>query len=150
RGGVTIGGTSAGTGNLVSGNAESGIYLDEDSPPPVALGDVIEGNLIGTDVTGSTAVPNGTSNQTNLKAGILVYVGEGITIGGTVAAARNVVSGNPVGIWLGEEAPDGVGLTGDPIEGNYIGTTAGGTAALPNGIGIQVGGDARNETIGGP
>src|SRR5206468_945323 len=73
RGNVTVGGTSAGTGNLVSGNIESGIFLDEDSPPPVALGDVIEGNLIGTDATGSAAVPNGTSNQTNLNAGIFVH-----------------------------------------------------------------------------
>ncbi|HEV8062133.1 MAG TPA: Ig-like domain repeat protein, partial [Gemmataceae bacterium] len=68
------------------------------------------------------------------------------TIGGTTAAARNVISGN---------TGDGVDITGNVttgnfVEGNYIGTDGTGTNALGNmgnGVNIQVG--ASNNTIGG-
>ena len=48
-------------------------------------------------------------------------------IGGTTAAARNVVSGSAFasGITV-------VGAAGNTIQGNYIGLNAAGTAAIPN------------------
>jgi hypothetical protein len=50
---VTIGGTAAGAGNLISGNARNGIEIFG------AGFAVIQGNRIGTDVTGSQRLGNG-------------------------------------------------------------------------------------------
>ncbi len=48
----TIGGTFAGAGNVISGNAGDGILLESET------GDSVFGNRIGTDVTGSLALGN--------------------------------------------------------------------------------------------
>jgi hypothetical protein len=48
------------------------------------------------------------------------------TIGGATAAARNVVSGNASNnVFLNDPT-----ITGNKIQGNYIGTNAAGTAAI--------------------
>lgn len=102
---------------------------------------LVQGNYIGTDASGSIARPNG--------GGGIHVSGTGNTIGGITAAARNVISGNgaqPCCIRHGIELRG----TGHLIRGNYIGTNAAGTAALPNlgsGISFQVSG--ANATIGG-
>ena len=44
----TIGGSATGDGNVISGNGNDGIDLST----VYATGNVIEGNVIGTDVTG--------------------------------------------------------------------------------------------------
>jgi hypothetical protein len=107
-----IGGTSAGAGNLISGNANAGIYI------AAGATHVIQGNFIGTDVTGGVAVPN--------ETGITIVSGSNDQIGGTTAAAGNVISGNTGNaIELGAS----FGL----VQGNRIGTDLTGTQALPNG-----------------
>ena len=113
--GVTIGGTVAGAGNLISGNTSNGIALDADTSSLV-----ISGNLIGTNAAGTTALANAGSGVS--------LGGTGHTLGGTTAAARNVISGN---------TSSGVVLQGSSngIQGNYIGTNAAGTGAVPNGAG---------------
>ena len=126
----TIGGTTAGAGNLISGN---GFGVQFESP---SSGNIVAGNLIGTDVTGTLAVPNGFGV-------FFAHVG-GDTIGGTIAAARNVISGNGDGVYLGR-----FGSTGIVVEGNLIGTDITGTLALPNGVGVLVNLGAHNNTIGG-
>src|SRR5581483_10712794 len=66
-------------------------------------------------------------------------------VGGTTAAARNVISANTsTGLVL-----DGMGTTGNVVEGNYVGTDAPGAAAMANGDGIVVSGGAHGNTIGG-
>ena len=66
-------------------------------------------------------------------------------MGGTTAAARNVISANLWGIRL-----DGSTATGNLIEGNDIGTDSSGTAALGNEInGIIISNNASGNTIGG-
>ncbi|MCA3749092.1 MAG: right-handed parallel beta-helix repeat-containing protein [Rubrobacter sp.] len=101
-------------------------------------GHVIEGNFIGTDASGTAALGNG-------FAGIIVNTANGAapnTIGGTTPAARNVISGNRLGIWIHTTAPN-------LVQGNLIGTKAAGTEALGNsqdGVVITVGG---GNTIGG-
>lgn len=132
-----IGGTSAGQGNVISGNAQNGAVLSGNAI-------VVEGNFIGTNAAGTAAVPNGTSTAGN-PAGILA-TGIGSRIGGTTAAARNVISGNAShGIWA--LAP-GV-QTGHAIQGNYIGLNAAGSSAVPNGgNGLLVDG-AQSNFIGG-
>ena len=94
---------------------------------------VIVGSYIGTDHAGTGDRGNGVSGISLGSAGS--------TVGGTTAAARNVIAGNG---GSGIEISGGSNL----VQGNYIGTTAAGTAALANGArGIQVGGNSN--TIGG-
>ena len=102
-----IGGTAAGAGNLISGNS-SGIFTQ-------APGTIIQGNLIGTDVTGTNAIPN--------SAGIQV-VAPNTLIGGLTPAARNVISGNSLGVVFGG--------AGSKLQGNFVGTDITGTVALGN------------------
>ena len=105
----------------------------------------LEGNFIGTD-------PAGTMNVGN-QAGINVTLGNfgNHTIGGSLPAQRNVISGNlGSGIAINSQLPTAV-------LGNYVGLNPAGTAALPNaGYGIAMGGfgglmtPIAGPTIGGP
>jgi hypothetical protein len=110
----TIGGTTAADRNIVSGNnSNSGVAIGGQ----FATGNLIVGNYIGTDVTGTIAIGNGVG----------VYVIQATSnniIGGTTAGARNLISGNGTGI--------GLSSSGNKIWGNYIGTKADGTSGLPN------------------
>lgn len=120
---ITIGGTAAGAGNLISGNNTEGIVVLADT----AIGpdnNVIQGNRIGTDITG-------TIDLGNSGEGIAVMGSSGTinstTIGGLVPAARNLISGNNSnGIYLGGNA------IGTVVQGNYIGTKADGVSPLGN------------------
>lgn len=96
---------------------------------------VIKGNDIGF-------WPGNPSNLAN-NHGIWIE-GSNNQIGGSTAAARNVISQNTYdGILV-------VNGSGNAIQGNYIGTNAAGTSALGNGAsGIVVFGVASNTLIGG-
>ena len=139
---VTVGGTAAGAGNLISGNAQTGLEVGYfgyiGSPGDLdPTHNIIQGNRIGTDFSGTTALPNG-------GAGVVVASG-GSTIGGTAAGAGNVISGN-VGAGLAFR----YGGDGNLIQGNAIGTDATGTVALGNGgAGLQFDGAASGDTVGG-
>ncbi len=129
----TIGGTTASARNVISGNTGNGVFLSGNA----TKGTVIEGNYIGTDVTGTTAVANG--------AGVTLYYTTDNTIGGTVAGAGNLISGNSnVGIELYDSSYA-------VIQGNFIGTDKTGTQALGNGNvgGILLYSTSPNNTIGG-
>ncbi len=130
--GNTIGGAQAGMGNLISGNF-TGIRILS------SVNQTVQNNLIGTNPTGTAAVPN--------VVGLVVDGGANNTIGGTIGAAGNVISGNGTG---GND--HGIRLantTNALVQGNRIGTNAAGTAALGNGgHGIQVF-NSFNCTIGG-
>jgi hypothetical protein len=140
---TTIGGTIAGAGNLISGNGAAGVRT---------LGNlVIEGNLIGTDVTGRTALGNGIGvelSRSEIQDGVLG--GNASTVGGTTATARNVISGNDTdGVFDSCTIPRSEFFAAhDLIEGNFIGTDATGLAALPNQTGAVLDG-TRDCTIGG-
>ncbi|MGO9923793.1 MAG: beta strand repeat-containing protein, partial [Isosphaeraceae bacterium] len=152
--GFLIGGTSPGDGNLISGSVLSAITV------VTTTGGTIEGNKIGTDVTGTLAIPNDTYYYfANPAAVILANGASDITIGGTTAAARNIISGNDGDgilvsagyLFVGGNRPSNDGVNQDnTVEGNYIGIKADGSGALPNaGTGIYVAGSALNTTIGG-
>jgi hypothetical protein len=120
-----IGGTNALSRNVISGNAQYGIWMSDAN----TTGNTILGNYIGTDASGSSAVANA-------LGGIgLFYNSAGQVIGGTNTAARNVISGNgSAGIWL-----SGPGVSNNLVQGNFIGINAAGTAAIPNTfVGIYV------------
>jgi uncharacterized repeat protein (TIGR01451 family) len=139
NGGSTVGGTAPGAGNLISGNAQAGINIHFSAP--TAPGNVVEGNLIGTDKTGTLAIPNG-GDGVNIGNG----GGGGFnnTIGGTTPAARNIISGN-----VGNGISSGGTGSANVIVGNYVGVDITGLVALPNsGEGVDAYGSS-NITIGG-
>ncbi|GEM_PF-827133 len=124
-----IGGAASGTGNLISGNDSDGVLVYGNH-------NVLQGNLIGTNISGAAKLGNS-------KAGVRLLTGADNTIGGTTAAARNLISGNgQEGVRI-EYASDSV------VAGNYIGTDLAGAASLGNGYsGIHINGGTDN-TIGG-
>ncbi len=111
-----IGGTAAGAGNVISGNAgASGLFANGCSCS-------FQGNRIGTNSAGTAAVPNG--------IGIYVQGSGSVIIGGSAAGAGNIVSGNRGnGIELHT-------LNAPIIEGNRIGVSATGGALGNGGEGI--------------
>ena len=119
----TIGGTTPGAGNVISGNVW-GVFVG-----PAVFGNLIAGNLIGTNAAGDAALGN-------TQAGVELHRAPSNTIGGRVPEARNVISGNGVGIRIANMT--GLGWTANRIEGNYIGTNAAGDAAVGNGTGVRV------------
>jgi probable HAF family extracellular repeat protein len=124
-----VGGTATGAGNLISGNRLAGVAIS-------GGGNMVAGNRIGTDVTGTGAVPNGTG----------VYVTGSLsdnTIGGASPGAGNLISGNRL---------DGVAIasgTGNVVQGNRIGTDVSGTAAVPNHHGIELLPGSSGTLVGG-
>lgn len=130
--GNVLGGTDPTNRNVFAANGDAGIYVLN------ASGNVVQGNFIGTTVTG-------TSRLGNINNGIALYNSSANLIGGTTPGARNVVSGNSgSGIYL-----FGPFATENVVQGNYIGTDVTGTLAISNladGVTLQA---ARNNTIGG-
>jgi hypothetical protein len=100
-------------------------------------GNLVQGNLIGTNKDGTAALGNGW--------GVLIRDGAADnTIGGTTPEARNLISGNAEGVVLNAAASH------NTVAGNYIGTDLSGTAAVGNSIvGINILNGASNNTIGG-
>ena len=116
-GGITVGGLSPASRNVLSGNHENlGIWGGFAT---------VQGNFIGPDATGASSVKN---------TGFGIYFCDygNALIGGVEPEAANVISGNDTqGIYLGcWNVPE--------IVGNRIGTDATGTKPLGNGIGINV------------
>ena len=104
-----------------------------------ATGNTIAGNYLGTNYAGTSADAN--------HSGVAIKNGaNGNTIGGVVVADRNIISGNTArGVWV-----TGSGTDNNIIKGNYIGTDAGGTVAVPNGsIGMYLSTGAQSNIVGG-
>src|SRR5262249_39549171 len=69
-------------------------------------------------------------------------------IGGAAAGARNVISANRGGVFIGSDLLPGV-AEGNHVLGNFLGTDVTGRAALPNGVdGVWISGRARTTVIG--
>ncbi len=126
-----IGGTAAGSGNVISGNGSGGIYISGGTL------DVVAGNWIGTDATGTVALANAGD-------GVELNQTSGNTIGGTVPQAANLISGNTNGVEINDSSQNFV-------QGNMIGTDTTGTLAIGNtGAGVLVDAGSASNTIGGP
>ena len=124
----TVGGTAPGAGNVISGNDFLGVRLSGAD----ATGNLVQGNLIGTQSDGTTALAN---------AGQGVRIDGGAAdnqIGGTAADAGNVIAFN---------SSHGVAVldasTGNAIQGNSI------FANLGIGIDLGLDGVTANDTIPG-
>jgi len=109
---LTVGGPAAADRNLISGHLFYGVEL----PAPSTTGHLIEGNYVGTDISGTLSLDTSTSLQTGLA-----------DMGG-VSVVDNLISGNSGG---GVHTIDSTTL-----HGNLIGTKRDGTSALPNGYGV--------------
>jgi hypothetical protein len=127
-----IGGSEPGDRNVISGNTGVGITIS-------GRANVVKGNYIGTDSSGTAAIPNG-------MEGIWIAPGgQDNVIGGSTAAERNVISGNDLfGLSLSD--PD---ISGNVVKGNYIGVDATGAAALRNTYGLVISDGPQNNVIGG-
>ena len=127
-----VGGQTPAARNLISGNG-SGLFINL----ATATGNQVQGNYIGTDNNGAAALPN--------TVGVNIDSAPNNTIGGTTVAARNLISGNASnGISIAN-----AGASGNQVQGNFIGTNAGGTAALPNGSNGIIISNAPGNVIGG-
>ena len=129
----SIGGRHA--GNIASANGYGGIVLYLSS----AYGNRVQGNLIGTDKTG-------TKDLGNIGRGMELTNGaHDNRVGGTRGYEANTISGNDlggVGIYSGSK--------NNLIQRNNIGTTANGKSALANtGVGVIVTDNAGMNYIGG-
>jgi hypothetical protein len=128
-----VGGTAAGARNVISGNGYGVLF---NVLAGTTSGNLVQGNIIGLDVTGTTIVGN-----TNTGVALLEGV-SGNTIGGNIAGARNIISGND----------DGVGIQGtnNSISGNYIGTDITGTLGRGNSDdGVVISATGTANTVGG-
>ena len=144
--GNRIGGTTAGAGNVISANAQDGIYIDgttDATYTTVVTNTLIQGNFIGTNAAGTAAMGNGDegiSVQNNAS---------GTTIGGSTATARNIISDSSRhGVLIQSGAVNSI------IRGNYIGTDVTGTVDLGNGSsgtgsGVLFNSAGNNNLIGG-
>lgn len=144
-----------GTGNFISGNLNIGIVIACDAD--VLGSNKVQGNNIGTDATGTTAVSNG--------GGVSIFGSSLNLVGGKTPGSRNIISANEgVGVGItGYALTLNELLTGDPpalpvylsallnvVEGNLIGAGASrGNTGLGNGLGgVEILGASRS-IIGG-
>ena len=129
--GVTIGGSTPGAGNVINA-MRGGIFIRN-----IPTGIVIQGNLIGTDATGTIGFDE-------LFWGIFLGDSTNTTIGGGTAGAGNVIHARALGIDI-EDSPTGI-----VIQGNFIGTDITGMIDLGNGsCGISVTSSMTSGIIGG-
>ena len=130
---VVLNGLGAGNGvsglNLdvgSSGSTVRGLVIDgfHSSGIKVLVGsnnNLIAGNYLGLDVTGSLARPNGRDGASPS----IILLSDGNQVGGVTISERNVVSGNAsTGVWING--------SNNRVQGNFIGTDSTGTAALGN------------------
>ena len=141
---VELNGSAAGSGSVglqlnSASNRVMGLAINRFSAQGIVLSgvaNVIQGNFIGTDTTGTLARGNG-------SYGICV-LSSGNRIGGNKDHQGNVISGsNDTGIYI-------YTTSSNVVQGNYIGISATGTNALGNvNNGIMIDGSSGN-LIGGP
>lgn len=112
-----VGGEAAGCRNVISGNDGGGVGIYSGSAR-----NTVAGNYIGTDVSGLAPLGNGAAG-----VAVTAAAGAGNVVGGTTAAARNIISANKTeGVKVGD-------VTGTRIQFNLIGTDRLVTGRLVNG-----------------
>jgi CSLREA domain-containing protein len=142
----TVGGTSPEGRNIISGSDGIGLRIVGDT----AQGNLVHGNFIGTDVTGTISLGN-TSDGVRIQNGP-----SNNTIGGLIDGARNIISGNGgdgINMFTCCLADvftvRGINTTRNTVLGNLIGTDVSGINGLGNnGSGVRIDGGSSN-TVGG-
>lgn len=118
--------------SVISRNDGFGVSITDNSN-----NNLLQGNFIGTDVSGNTALGN-------QFAGVRIFNGpNNNTIGGTGAGQFNVISGNQLGVEV-------VGANDNLITGNSIGLDGAFNNALPNAEdGVRLAGGAAGNQVRG-
>jgi titin len=129
----TVGSSHAGKGDVISYNGYGVFISGAGSGRNVVIGDEI-----GTDPTGTTAAPNAVGIEINDAA-------SANHIGGTAVGDGDLISGNS----SNGVAIAGVGTEHNAVLGSEIGTTAAGTGALGNATGVYISTGATLNAIGG-
>jgi parallel beta-helix repeat protein len=113
---------------LTSGSTLRSVAIHGSHGAAVEAGDgsILSNCYIGTNVTGTSAIPNAT--------GILVT-------GANARLISNLVSGNTVGIEIVSTA------TGTSIYDNHVGLSASSSSAIPNGTGVVVNGNGTSSGL---
>ncbi|MGC8743915.1 MAG: hypothetical protein ACP5T0_08555 [Verrucomicrobiia bacterium] len=112
-----IGGENPGEGNIISGNGQNGVTINN----PLCEKNIITGNRIGTDITGMYKLPN--------KGNGIAIIGRSNIIGSATFPA-NIISGNELNaIYI-----YGTNSQGNLIQGNIIGVKISGNSSLNNGL----------------
>ena len=120
-----IGGTATGARNLISGNGSSGVHMANRQ----FGASQVQGNFIGTDITGTIGLPNAATG--------LLIEGDDNLVGGNVADAGNIIAFNLVN---GVTISSGVG---NQVFGNSISNNGGlGIDLAPDGVTPNDQGDA--------
>ncbi|NIM95021.1 MAG: PKD domain-containing protein [Anaerolineales bacterium] len=120
----SIGGTTAGSGNVISGNGLNGVRI----VIPSATGNEVLGNYIGTNATGDAAIGNS-------RAGVEIQNAPGNIIGGSIPGSSNLISGNQTGVFISNTTIAANNL----VQGNLIGTDTSGTSPIGNnGPGVDI------------
>ncbi|KAA3665022.1 MAG: hypothetical protein DWQ04_02770 [Chloroflexi bacterium] len=130
-----IGGNLPEARNLISGNGDDGIKIEDSG----TMSNTIRGNFIGTDASGTVPIANA-------QQGVTIHAeATHNTIGGSNLSEGNLISGNGLdGILIQDE-----GTSWNRVLGNYIGTDVSGTAPLGNGeYGVFIGFAATNNSVG--
>jgi parallel beta-helix repeat protein len=134
---IWIGGHNAEDGNVIAGNGQSGVYIDNDKSTTYVN---ILNNYIG--------MIDDTTPVYNYKYGIEVIKSRGpLAIGGDYLTQGNLIAGNRnIGIYIEESSVAS-------IRGNTFSSNAAGTAYIPNQFGdiavsdspyLRIGGDSPN------
>jgi len=123
--------------NIISGNGYSVVFYDGvDILGAGTSNNTVDGNYIGTDITGSTAIPNALHGISIFNAATSNIIG---------GWYGNVISGNSsCGLWI-----EGTGTDLNSVYANIIGLDATGTIALPNNLdGVLISNGAQNNSVG--
>ncbi|NML24397.1 cadherin domain-containing protein [Zoogloea dura] len=129
-----IGGTNPGEGNVIGGVVKYGIHIANSGSG--GSGNIIQGNYIGTDISGTVTIANGLGGvaiDTNANSNL---------IGGVVAGAGNLIAGNTGnGVLLRSSAGSGNSILGNSISNssalgiNLQGGTENGSGVTANDVG---------------
>ena len=130
--------------NLISGNLVDGVGIGDAGTDS----NVVAGNFIGTNLTGTAAIPNQLNGLVILRGSRSNVIGTDGD-GSSDLIERNFISGNALnGVTI-----NGSGTNSNVLAGNYVGVNVNG-AALPNGRdgnfgdGVEISGGARFNIIG--
>ena len=146
----TIGGTTAGARNVISGNNGEGIsitgvqfasFAQSEAVSEAANNNTILGNYIGVDATGFNPLGNGLNPQAFRRDGVRIFSANGTTIGGAATGAANIIANNGGnGVFVepastGSPAPAGINnaILGNSIRSNVgLGIELGATGVTAN------------------
>ena len=130
--------------NLIGGNGQSGVVLEQTD----TISNVVEGNYIGLGLTtiGFITMPNQLNGVTVAGGASLNLIG-GIRPGeADCNGACNVISGNGgAGVLLAD-----AGTTQNSVQGNFIGVNATRNVHMPNALSGVIANAATDNLIGGP